>query len=55
MWKTQSFEEKGKLSSENKSWPIFPPVIEHDKDQATAFEGQKGLFTTNVNVISVFL
>ena len=44
MLTTQSFEKKGKTSSEEGFWPVFSPIIEHDKCQPTPYQGpQDGL------------
>ena len=50
MLKTQIFGREGKLSSEEKFWPLFSLTFECDKLQGTKFKGAKGLPAITVPV-----
>ena len=53
-WK-QTFEEKGKISSEEKIFDYSISYLEHDKGQGVAYKVPQGNLTINVEVIRSFL
>ena len=53
--KTQTFGEKGSLSSEKKFLVFFSRSIEHDIYQGTIYKGPKAIRTITVEVIRSFL
>ena len=53
--KTESFEKRGNLSSEEKILAFFSRSIEHDKCQATIYKGPQGVLTNIVHMIRPFL
>ena len=53
--KTQIFENKGSLSSEEQILAFFSRIIECVKPQGTVYEGPQGILTITVEVTSSFL
>ena len=50
MLKTQTFEKKGKLSSEKSFWPVFSRILECEIPPGTIYEGPQGILTITVEV-----
>ena len=53
--KTQTFEKKGKLSSEKSFWPVFSRILECDIPQGTIYEVPQGNLTITVEVTELIL
>ena len=53
--KTQSFEKKGKLSSEKSFWPVLSRILECDNPWGTIYEGPQGILAITVEVTGLIL
>ena len=53
--KTQTFEKKGKLSSEKSFWAVLSRILECDKPQMTIYEGPQGILAITVEVTGLIL
>ena len=53
--KTQSFEKKGKLSSEKSFWPVLSRILECDNPRGTIYEGPQGILAITVEVTGLIL